>query len=113
MKSKRCFMDYLMMKWIYYRLIWTECPKFDNRNCSFDCDEFIWKIKDIRDCNIHLWHQQYSLPFTKVIGFVACRVISKVLGIGSAESHWGDVKTIKSSKISAIRSDVSEKQGTV
>ena len=36
--------------------------------------------------------------FTKVLGFVACRVTSKVLGIGAAESSWGDVKTIKYGK---------------
>ena len=57
--------------------------------------------------------QKYSLPFTKVLGFVACRVTSKVLGIGAAESSWGDVKTIKSGKISAISSDVPEKQSIV
>ena len=30
---------------------------FNNRNGSFDGDEFIRKIKYIRDSNIHLWHQ--------------------------------------------------------
>ena len=56
---------------------------------------------------------KYSLPCTKVLGFVACRVISKVLGIGAEENSWGDVNTIKSGKRSAIRSDVSEKQSIV
>ena len=45
-----------------------------------------------------------------MIDFLACRVTSKVLGIVSAESSWGDVKTIKSGKISALGSDISEKQ---
>ena len=45
--------------------------------------------------------------------FFACRVTSKVLGIGAAERCWGDVKTIKSGKIYAISSDVSEKQSIV
>ena len=53
---------------------------------------------------------KYSLPFTKVLGFVACRVTSKVLDIGAAERSWGEVKTIKSRKRSGISSDVSEKQ---
>ena len=57
-----------------------------------------------------MWHQKYSLPFTKFLGFVACRVTSKVLSIGAAECSWGDVKTIKSGKRSAISSDVLEKQ---
>ena len=63
----------------------TEYTEFDNKIGSFDVDEFIWKSKDIRDGNIHLWHQKYSLPYTKVLGFVACRFTSKVLGIGAAE----------------------------
>ena len=48
-----------------------------------------------------------------VLGFVACRVTSKGLGIGAAERSWGHVKTIKSGKISAIRNDVSEKHSIV
>ena len=91
----------------------TEYTEFDNKIGSFDADEFIRKIKDIRDGNSHLWHQKYSLPCTKVLGFVACRVTSKVIGIGAAERSWGDVKTIKSGKRSVISSDVSEKQSIV
>ena len=44
---------------------------------------------------------------TKVIGFVACRLTSKVLGIFAAECSLGDVKKIKSGKRYAIKSDVS------
>ena len=42
--------------------------------------------------------------------FFACRVTSKVLGIGAAERSWVEGKTIKSGKRSAIISDISEKQ---
>ena len=94
-------------------LFWTEYTDFDNKIGSYDADEFIWKIKDISDGNSHFWHQKYSLPFTKFLGFVACRVTSKFLGIGTAERSWFDVKTIKSGEISAISSDVSKKQGIV
>ena len=66
-------------------IFWTEYTDFDNKNSSFDGDEFIRKSKDIRDGNSHLCHKKYSLPCTKVIGFVAFRVTSKVLGIGAAE----------------------------
>ena len=75
---------------------WTEYTDFDKNICSFDADELIWKIKDIKDGNSHLWHQKYSLPCTKVIDFIVCRVTSKVLVIGAVDSSWGDVKTIKS-----------------
>ena len=77
--------------------------------CSFDADEFIRKRKDTRDGKSHLWHQKYSLTCTKVIGFVACRVTSKVLVIGAVELSWGEVKIIKSGKRPAISSYVSDK----
>ena len=82
---------------------------FDNNNGSFDGDRFIWKIEDIRYGNIHLWHQKYSPPYTKVLGFVACSVTSKVLAVDAAERSKGDVKTIKYAKRSDIISDVSDK----
>ena len=85
----------------------TDYTAFGNKVGSYDADEFIWKIKYISDGNSHLWHQKYSLPFTKVLGFAARRVTSKVLGIGAEERSWGDVKTIKYGKISSISSDVS------
>ena len=92
---------------------WNEYTTFENKVVSYDANEFILKRKDISDGNSHLWHKKYSLPFTKVIGFFACRVTSKVLGIGAAERSWGDVKTIKYGKRSAISSNVSEKQSIV
>ena len=59
------------------------------------------------------WYQKHSLSSTTVLGFVAYRVTSKILGIGSAERSWGDVKTIKSGKRSALGSDISEKHSIV
>ena len=91
-------------------IFWTEYIEFDNKIGSFDVDEFIWKIEDIRDGNSHLWHQKHSLPCTKVLGFVEYRIVSKVIGIGEVERFRGDVKTIKYGKGSDISSDGSEKQ---
>ena len=91
----------------------TEYTAFDNKVGSYDADEFTCKIKDISDGNSHLWHQKYSLSFTKVLGFASCRVTSKFIGIGAAERSWGDVKTIKYGKRYAIISDVPEKQSIV
>ena len=70
----------------------TEYIESNNNTVFFDGGEFIWKRKYIRNGNSHLWHQKYSLPRTKVLGFVACRVRSKVIGIGAAETSWGDKK---------------------
>ena len=65
------------------------------------------------DSNRRLCHQKYSLPSTIVLGFVACRVTSKITGIGYAEHSWGDVKTIKSGKISALHSDIYDNHSIV
>ena len=94
-------------------IFWTEYTDFDNNIGSFDADEFIQKSKDIKDGNSNLWHQKYSLPCNKVLGFVACRVTSKVLGIGAAERSWGDAKTIKYGKVYATSGDVPQKQSIV
>ena len=69
-------------------IFWTEYTDFQNKNGSFYGDVLIFKSKDIRDGNSHFCNQKYSLPCTKVIGFIACRVTSKVLGIGAAEHSW-------------------------
>ena len=71
------------------------------------------KAKTSEMVTVIFWRQKYSPPCKKVIGFVACRVKSKILGIGAAERSWGDVKTIKSGKRSDIISDVSEKHISV
>ena len=73
----------------------------------------MWKIKYIRYGNSNLWHKKYSLPCTKVLGLVACRVTSKVLGIGAEDLSLGDIKIIKSGKRSVIINDVSDKHSIV
>jgi hypothetical protein len=42
------------------------------------------------------WHQNYSLLYTEVLGRLACLVTSKILGIGTAERNWKQVKAVKS-----------------
>lgn len=41
------------------------------------------------------WHQNYSLLYTEVLGKLACLVTSKILGIGTAERNWKQVKAVK------------------
>ena len=68
-------MEHIKTKWLLLKdIFWTDYTESDNNIGSFDEDEFIWKRKDIRYGNSHLWHQKYSLPCTKVLGFFACRV---------------------------------------
>jgi hypothetical protein len=41
------------------------------------------------------WHQKYSLHCTEVLGKLACLVTSKILGIGTAERNWKQIKAVK------------------
>ena len=92
---------------------WSEYTKFNHENDYFYSNEFICSSKDICDGNTHLWHQKYSLPSTKVLVVVSCRVTSKILGIGSADRSLGDVKTVNPGKRSAQKSNIFEKHSIV
>ena len=94
-------------------MFWSEYTKFNHKNDPFDSNEFIWSSKDICDGKSHLWHQKYSLPPTKDLGVVPCRLNQKILVIGYAEHSWVDIKTINSGKISALGSDIYENQSIV
>jgi hypothetical protein len=41
------------------------------------------------------WHYTWMLSRTKVLEKLACLVLSKILGIGTAEHNWKQVKKIK------------------
>jgi hypothetical protein len=41
------------------------------------------------------WHHTWMLSRTKVLGKLACLVLFKILGIGTAEHNWKQVKKIK------------------
>jgi hypothetical protein len=47
------------------------------------------------NCKAYRWHFKYSYPQTKVLGKLACLVLSKILGIGTAERNWKQVKAVK------------------
>ena len=106
-------MDYLKMKWVLlYTYSGLSTVTLITRMVHLIVMNLSGK-KYIIDGNSHFLHHKYPLPCTKVLGFVACRVISKFIGAGSIERSWGDVNTIKSGKRPAIRSDVSEKRSII
>ena len=94
-------------------LFWADYIALDNMIGSFDADEFILKIKDIRDGNSHLWHKNihFLSPMFLVLLYVESH--KRFLVFGASERSWGDVKKIKSSKTSSTSSGVSEKQSIV
>jgi hypothetical protein len=92
---------------------WTEHDHFHSKCGPYANRKHIWVSQDLADGNSHLWHKKNSLRYTAILGKLACLVCSKILGIGSAERSWGDVKHLKTDKRSKL-SDVSTKmQSTI
>ncbi len=89
--------------------LWTELKSFQTNRLPFDCPG-LFSTKDALSGRSHIWHEMYSLPYTRVLGFVACRVTSKRLGIEAGERSWSDVKMIKDGKGSNLSGDSLEIQ---
>lgn len=92
---------------------WQEFEDFHNKLGPYSNKDHIWISTDIRLCNSHFWHSKNSLRYTKILGQFACRVCSKILGIGSAERSWGDVKHLKTNKRSHLSAENIKKQATI
>ena len=88
---------------------WNEFKAFQQRLYPFDAASR-WLSVDIVNGNSYLWHEKYSMRATKVLGYVACRVTSKLCGIGAAERSWGGVKQIKTGKRSHLSGTSTEKR---
>ena len=73
----------------------------------------IWESKYTQNGESHRWHELHTNPMFKELGYVACRVTSKLLGIGSAERAWGDVKQMKSDKRAHLSGRTAEKQSII
>ena len=91
--------------WDEYKAFKDKSPPF-NRPGSFLTD-------GVFNGRSYIWHQKYSEPYTEVLGFVACRVCSKVLGIGMAERAWGDLKLVKSGNRAIMVGDSTEKSSII
>ena len=102
-KTLLCDLSYVKFHVTIY-ILWSEYTDSNHNNGHFDDYKWIYRSKFICDGNSHLWHQNYSSPCTKVLGFVACKVTSKIIGMVSSESSCSDVKMIKSGERYAISS---------
>ncbi len=89
-------------------IFWMESKNFQSNRCPFDpLDRF--SIKDSFTACSHIWHEIYSLPYTQVLGFVACRVTSKRLSFGAGERSQSNMKMIKDGKRSNLSGNCLEK----
>ena len=73
---------------------WNEWKQFRNEDGLYE-SRHMWNSKDARDGNSAIWHEQYSLGRTKVLGYVAARFTSKGDGMGAAERVSGDTRSIQ------------------
>lgn len=94
---------------------WNEYEDFKGKSGPFDDRPHIWVPSngDLMKGHSHFWHKKNSIPYTKVLGKFACRVCSKIVGMGSAERNWGDVKHLKTDKRSHLSSEAAKKQATI
>ena len=88
---------------------WNEFKAFQNRTNPYH-DPIRWASYDVTRGSSYLWHEKYSIPYTTVLGYVACRVTSKLCGIGPAERSWGGVKQVKDGKRSHLSGQSTEKR---
>ncbi len=65
------------------------------------------------DVPAYQWHKFYLNPKTTVLGRLACRVTSKILGIGSAERNWKKLKSVMMGCCLNIRTDIAMKQAAI
>ena len=79
----------------------TLIDKFQQEFCNFTgrCGKFdrshIWITAADPSEQAYRWHQKYSLHCTEVLGKLAFLVTSKILGIGTAERNWKQIKAVK------------------
>ena len=88
---------------------WTEYKDFTNQTGPFS-KPGRWLTDNVLKGRSHLWHEKYSLPCTTVLGFVACCVTCKNLGIGAAERAWSGTKDIKDGKRANLGGESTEKR---
>ena len=86
-----------------------EYGAFTNRLGMFARDN-IWIIAADETIKAYKWHYKYSHHQTKVLGKLACLVLSKILGIGTAERNWKQVKAVKSGQRVNTSIDKTKKQ---
>jgi hypothetical protein len=88
---------------------WNEFKAFQNSTHPYH-EPSRWATYDATKGNSYLWHEKYSIPYTSVLGFVACCVTSKLCGIGPAKRSWGGVKQVKDGKRSHLSGESTEKR---
>jgi hypothetical protein len=88
---------------------WNEFKAFQNFTHPYH-ELSGWATYNATKGHSYLWHEKYSIPYTSALGFVVCRVASKLCGIGPAKRSWGRVKQVKDGKRSHLSGVSTEKR---
>ena len=89
-----------------------EFNDFQHNIGPFD-KETIWFTKTMLVGNYHVLHEFYSLPYTGVLGFINCRVCSKLLVIFPYERSWVDLKNKKIGNRSHLGEELTKKRSVL
>jgi hypothetical protein len=71
-----------------------EYGEFTSQQGTFGKDN-IWMVTAKQETEGFRWHEKYSIETTEVLGRLASLVLSKILGIVTAERNWKQVKKFK------------------
>jgi hypothetical protein len=93
-------------------LFWDERDHFATRSGDF-ADGYKWTSSDILNNRSHFWHKKHSVHCTAIFGKFACVVTSKIIGIGSAERQWRDVKQLKQGQRTHLSAPAVRMQSTL
>ena len=84
-----------------------EYGEFTSQQGTFGKDN-IWMVTAKQETEGFRWHEKYSIETTEVLGRLASLVLSKILGIVTAERNWKQVKKFK--KADRAKTGVDKKQ---
>ena len=65
------------------------------------------------DTVAHIWHKTYSVHCTEILGLLGCLVTSKILGIGTAERNWKQIKAIKTGQRANMGAEKCKQQALI
>jgi hypothetical protein len=86
-----------------------EHQKFVNQTVILNSDT-MWYAAGKSDFVIAChWHHTWMLLRTKVLGKLACLVLSKIFGIGTVKCNWKKVKKIKYGDLANLGNEVTAK----
>jgi len=91
--------------WQEHNDFWTKQGYFKSRH--------IWINAENPDCIAHEWHNNYSSPFTEVLGRLGCKTSSNLGGIGEAERHWKVTKRNKGGQQANLGTEKTKKQAAI